>query len=57
MNKHFITQIYIEKIRHLKNIKIDLSDKEQKHLILTGINGSGKTTLIETIKKYLEFII
>ena len=50
MNKHFITQIYIEKIRHLKNIKIDLSDKETKHLILTGINGSGKTALIETIK-------
>lgn len=57
MNKHFITQIYIEKIRHLENVKIDLSDKEPKHLILTGKNGSGKTTLIETIKKYLEFII
>ncbi len=56
MNKHFITEIYIEKIRHLENIKINLSNDESKHLILTGKNGVGKTTLIEAIKKYLRVI-
>ena len=56
MSNHFITQIYIEKIRHLKNIKIDLSNDEAKHLILTGKNGVGKTTLIEAIKEYLRII-
>lgn len=57
MSNHFITQIYIEKIRHLENIKIDLSNDEAKHLILTGKNGVGKTTLIESIKKFLNNII
>ena len=54
MNKHFITEIYIEKIRHLQDIKIDLSNDEPKHLILTGKNGVGKTTLLEAIKEYLR---
>ncbi|MGM9533129.1 AAA family ATPase, partial [Intestinibacter sp.] len=56
MNRHFITEIYIEKVRHLENIKIDLSDDEAKHLILTGKNGVGKTTLLEAIKEYLRVI-
>ena len=56
MSDHFITEIYIEKIRHLKNIKIGLSNDEAKHLILTGKNGVGKTTLIEAIKEFLNTI-
>ncbi len=56
MNNHFITEIYIDKIRHLENIKIDLNNDEPKHLILTGKNGVGKTSLIEAIKNYLRSI-
>lgn len=56
MNKHFITEINIESIRHLKNIKIDLNKEKSKHLILTGKNGVGKTTVIEAIKNYLRYL-
>jgi AAA15 family ATPase/GTPase len=47
MENIFITNIHIEKVRHLKNINIQLSQTEKKHLILTGQNGSGKTSLLE----------
>ncbi|MGL4873713.1 MAG: AAA family ATPase, partial [Clostridium sp.] len=51
----FIKKIYIEKLRHLKEIEIDITNSnEKKHLILTGKNGSGKTTLLENIKNYLK---
>lgn len=56
MNNHFITEIYIEKIRHLQNITINLDDNKSKHLLLTGKNGSGKTTILQSIKKYLKNI-
>jgi predicted ATP-binding protein involved in virulence len=46
MAEIFITEIEIKKVRHLQNIKIKLSDKKRKHLILTGKNGSGKTSVI-----------
>ena len=49
MQDIFITNINIEKVRHLKNIEIHLSDIERKHLILTGKNGSGKTSLLEAM--------
>lgn len=49
----FITNIEIDKVRHLENIKIPLSINERKHLILTGKNGSGKTSVLEAIKSYL----
>lgn len=52
----FITQIKIEKIRHLKDFQIDICDDELKHLILTGKNGSGKTTLLQRIREYLEAV-
>lgn len=35
----FLTAIDILQLRHLKNIKIELSRDEMKHLILTGIIG------------------
>lgn len=40
MQDVFITKIHIEKVRHLENADIMLSDTERKHLILTGKNGS-----------------
>ena len=45
----FITNIHIDRLRHLENINIDLSTKERHHLLLTGKNGSGKTSLLETL--------
>lgn len=53
---HFITNINIKKIRHLQNIEITISEKERKHLILTGKNGSGKTSVLKAITRYLESI-
>ena len=46
MDNIFITKLHIEKVRHLENMEIMLSDTERKHLILTGKNGSGKTSLL-----------
>ncbi|WP_297712165.1 AAA family ATPase [Clostridium sp.] len=56
MNNHFITQIEIEKIKHLNNIKIKLDENKPKHLLLTGKNGSGKTTTLKAIKSNLRSI-
>lgn len=56
MNNHFITEIDIEKLRHLNNIKISLDNNKSKHLLLTGKNGSGKTTTLNGIKKNLKAI-
>lgn len=56
MNGIFIQSIYIEELRHLKNVQIDIDKNEKKHLIITGKNGSGKSTLLESIKSYLKSI-
>lgn len=50
MKDLFITKVRIEKVRHLSNIDLALSDTERKHLILAGKNGSGKTSLLEAMK-------
>jgi recombinational DNA repair ATPase RecF len=50
----FITKIQIDKVRHLENFTIELSDTERKHLILTGKNGSGKTSVLEAIRGKLS---
>lgn len=50
MEESFIKKINIVKVRHLENLEILISDKERKHLILTGKNGSGKSSLLELIK-------
>ena len=47
MEQTFLTKIYINKVRHLRNIKIPLSKDTRKHLILTGKNGSGKTSVLD----------
>ena len=51
MHNTFITKIHIDKVRHLENFDIVLSDTECKHLILTGKNGSGKTSLLEAMRE------
>lgn len=53
MENLFITNILIDKVRHLTDIDIPLSKNERKHLILTGKNGSGKTSVLEAIKSYI----
>lgn len=53
MQDSFISKIHIDKVRHLENIDIDLSETERKHLILTGKNGSGKTSLLEAMRDYI----
>lgn len=52
----FITDIDIEKVRNLKNIKIELDNERRKHLILTGKNGSGKTSTLESMASFLKNI-
>lgn len=54
MEQLFITNLKIKKVRHLKEVSIPLSEKQIKHLILTGKNGSGKTSLVEALAGYLE---
>ncbi|MGN0338365.1 MAG: AAA family ATPase [Lachnospiraceae bacterium] len=54
MEQTFLTQISIEKVRHLEKITIPLDKDKRKHLILTGKNGSGKTSVLEAMVKYVE---
>ncbi|MCD7893393.1 MAG: AAA family ATPase [Erysipelotrichaceae bacterium] len=57
MNDVFINNLYIQSVRHLKNINIPMSNSKKKHLIITGKNGSGKTSLLEALAKYLDSVI
>ena len=54
MEQTFFTDIKIEKVRHLENIRIPLGTKKRKHLILTGKNGSGKTSVLEAMVRYIQ---
>ena len=56
MEDIFIKNIHINKVRHLENIDIPISETERKHLILTGKNGSGKTSVLLEIKNWLTGI-
>lgn len=49
MEQIFVSNIKINKVRHLNNISIDLSKQEKKHLVITGKNGSEKTSLLDAI--------
>ena len=49
----FITRIYIDKVRHLEDVLIELSELQRKHLIITGKNGSGKTSLLEAMQDFV----
>ena len=54
--EHYITEIQIQKLRHLSNVNIVISPEKRTNLLLTGKNGSGKTTVLNAIKKYLQAI-
>lgn len=54
MEQLFITNLTIEKVRHLRNISIPLSENRIKHLILTGKNGSGKTSVADALSGHLN---
>ena len=58
MEQLFITNLRINKVRHLNDISIPLSDEQMKHLIFTGKNGSGKTSVMEALASFFnsEFI-
>lgn len=56
MEQIFITNLGIEKVRHLRNISIPLSEEQMKPLILTGKNGSGKTSVVEALAVHLNNI-
>lgn len=56
MEQIFITNLGIEKVRHLKGISIPLSEERMKPLILTGKNGSGKTSVVEALADFLNNI-
>jgi predicted ATP-binding protein involved in virulence len=54
MNNIFITRILIDKLRHLSNLTILLSENERRHLIITGKNDSGKTSVLEALREYIK---
>ncbi len=56
MKEYFISEIDIEKLYHLSDIKIKLDSNKRQHLLLTGKNGSGKTSLLLEIEKFLRAI-
>lgn len=56
MKEYFISEIDIEKLYHLSDIKIKLNSTKRQHLLLTGKNGSGKTSLLLKIEKFLRAI-
>lgn len=56
MENTFLTELRIEKVRHLHNITIPLSNTERKNLILTGKNGSGKTSVLKGLVEFLQFV-
>lgn len=57
MEEIFVTKLRINKVRHLENLVIPLSETERKHLILTGKNGSGKTSVLEGMNTFLNWIL
>lgn len=57
MENTFLTSVDIQKVRHLHDISIPLSDKERKHLILTGKNGSGKTSVLDALSSFLAYVV
>lgn len=57
MSKTFITDLHIEKVRHIENFDIPLSKSEMKHLIITGKNGSGKTSVLHALKATCKYIL
>lgn len=53
---YFVKNIRINKLFHLNDFDIPISDENSPHLIVTGKNGSGKTVLLNAIADYLGII-
>lgn len=56
MEKLYIQDLKIKKVRHLENIDIPISETDIKHLIFTGKNGSGKTSLLDALSAFLHSV-
>lgn len=56
MSQLFIENIKINKVRHLENINIPVSENECKHIIFTGKNGSGKTSVLDAVASFIDSI-
>ena len=46
----FVETIQINYVNHLKDLRLDISQSDRKHIIITGKNGSGKTSLLSAIR-------
>ena len=53
MSGLYLTSLTIERVRHLHDIEIPLSQDSRKALILTGENGSGKTSVLIALEDFL----
>lgn len=54
MERIFIKNIEINKVRHLKNINIPVFGNECRHIIFTGKNGSGKTSVLDAMAVFIN---
>ena len=57
LEQTFLTKLIIEKVRHLHDISILLSETERKNLILTGKNGCGKTSVLNELSTYISKVV
>jgi predicted ATP-binding protein involved in virulence len=53
MTDTFVTKIKVKQSRNIHDLFIPLSEKERRHLIITGKNGSGKTSLLLDLFTFL----
>lgn len=52
----YLKNIKIEKLRHLRDVRIPISQDRKANLIITGKNGSGKTSLLRAISAQLNYL-
>lgn len=45
----YVQALYIQRVRHLRDVDIVIDAEQPRHLILTGPNGSGKTSLLNAL--------
>lgn len=53
----YIREIRIDKLYHLRGVRIAVGDEEHPHLILTGRNGSGKTVTLDAVARYVDDLL
>lgn len=53
---HFVREIKIDRLFHLKDLEISIPDSAYPHLIITGKNGSGKTVLLQIMSDLLQLL-